>query len=265
MTPTIALLTDFGHRDAYVGIMKSVIRRICVDAELIDLCHEIPPQNVLSGAYQLATARPFLPNDCIVLAVVDPGVGTRRRPIAIESEGIRFVGPDNGLFTMAVERYDVGSAVQLTNSDYHLPEVSHTFHGRDIFAPAAAHLAAGVALADLGQALDTSQLVRLPGIGPLIKSDSIECTVVHVDHFGNAVTNLHTSTLAATGREVREVSTSDQKAPFGEGFFSVPKQKPVAYMGSAGYLEIGVRNGNAAAELQIGQGTLVHVSLSATT
>lgn len=258
----IALISDFGYHDAYVGIMKSVIHRINPEATMIDLCHEVTPHNVLSGSYLLATSAPFLPEKSIVLGVVDPGVGTSRRAIAVETEDLILVGPDNGLFNMIYERQQPLRAVELDNSNYHLPRVSKTFHGRDIFSPCAAHLSTGLDLFDVGSEIPQESLVRLPEIGPLIKETGIECRIVHIDHFGNVVTNLSRATLEAAGKEPAFVRVGDTKAPFAQTFADVSRNDPVAYFNSTDFLEVGIRNGSASDQLELKQRYLIHLETS---
>jgi len=259
MSRTIALISDFGYRDAYVGIMKAVIKGICPDAQLIDLCHEVPAHNVMSGAYLVASAVSYLPKDSIVLGVVDPGVGTSRRAIAVQCGELTYVGPDNGLFNMAYDLTPPLKAMNLTNSKYHLPRVSKTFHGRDIFSPVAAHLCAGVNFDDLGEELETESLVRLPEIGPLLKENGIECRVVHVDHFGNVVTNLSRDVMEAARKKPLFARIKEYRAPFAQTFADVAKSAPVIYFNSTGFLEIGIRNGSAAEQLDLKQRNLLHI------
>lgn len=256
---TIALISDFGYRDAYVGIMKSVIHGIAPEAYLIDLCHEVPAHNVMSGSYLVASALPYLPARSIVLGVVDPGVGTRRRAIAVRTENHTYVGPDNGLFHMAYDIEDPIEAVELTNPDYHLGRISKTFHGRDIFSPVAGHLAQGVPLADLGEAIDPEGLVRLPEIGPIIKENGIESSIVHIDHFGNVVTNLSREVMEAAGKQAKYVRIGEHRALFAQSFHDISKNDPVAYFNSTDYLEVGIRNGSAAEQLQLKQRLLIHL------
>lgn len=184
----ISLLTDFGTTDAYVGTMKAVILARTPAARLVDLCHEVPPQDVSRAAFLLYTATPYFPPGTVHLAVVDPGVGSGRRPVALATERAFFVGPDNGLFTYATARDPVIAAVELREADYRLADVSYTFHGRDVFAPAAAHLAAGGRLSDLGPPV--SDLVRLPPFPLEVAGSTIRGEVLHTDRFGNAITSI---------------------------------------------------------------------------
>jgi hypothetical protein len=259
MSRTIALISDFGYRDAYVGIMKSVIKGLSPDAQLIDLCHEVPAHNVMSGAYLVASAVAYLPENSIVLGVVDPGVGTSRRAIAVQAGQLTYIGPDNGLFNMAYDLTPPLKAVELSNSDFHLPRVSKTFHGRDIFSPVAGHLARGVAFEELGDEIEIESLVRLPEIGPLIKESGIECRIVHVDHFGNVVTNLSRDVMEAAQRRPVFARIKEHRAQFAESFAHVAKNDPVAYFNSTDFLEIGIRNGSAAEQLDLKQRNMLHI------
>jgi S-adenosylmethionine hydrolase len=196
----ISFLSDFGLEDDFVGVCYGVIRRIAPDTEVIDLSHGIAPQNVLQGALVLRNTLPFMPAG-VHLAVVDPGVGGARRAVALRSGGGRlFVGPDNGLLVLAAEADGgIAAAHELSNEAYRLPEVSRTFHGRDLFAPAAAHLAAGVAIEALGPALDPVTLVRLELPEPVIGSSRIRGEVLYVDRFGNVQLNLDRAQLEQVG------------------------------------------------------------------
>jgi S-adenosylmethionine hydrolase len=259
--PPIALVTDFGLKDAYVGIMKSVIVSICPDARIIDLCHEVPAQNIESGAYLLSSASQFLPDDTIVVGVVDPGVGGGdRRSVAVETDNFHFVGPDNGLFDLSFESNEPIRAVELTNPAYQLNEVHDTFHSRDIFAPAGAYLANGVGLKELGDPFDTEELVELPARQTYVSSDYIECHVMHVDHFGNLITSLLVSDLLdwCDGQlDSVNISLDGRNIPISESFGDAGRGRPLAYFGSSNRLEIAIRGGNAANLFNAGQGTNV--------
>jgi S-adenosylmethionine hydrolase len=257
---TVALLTDFGLKDNYVGIMKCVLDGICPGVQLIDLCHEVPPQNLLSGAYLLSSAAPYFKEETIVMGVVDPGVGGARRAVAIDTGSFICVGPDNGLFDMVLKKYPPERVVELDNDRFHLPKVSSTFHGRDVFAPASGHLAAGVAFEELGTPVDPDDLVRLPPSAPFIREKRIECHVVHIDRFGNLITNLTDDEMGEwlDGAKPR-VEVNDTEVPVFQTFSSVPKRRPLAYFGSSGQLEIAVREGNAARHFNGAQGQTVVV------
>ena len=185
-----------------MGVCRGVIKRIAPDAEVIDITHGIAPHSVVQGAFVLASTVPFMPAD-IHLAVVDPGVGSDRRAIALRgTDGRLYVGPDNGLLVLAADRLGgVEEAVELANPAYRLEPVAHTFHGRDVFAPAAAHLAAGVELAELGPGIAAKELVRIDLPAPSIGTRRIRATVVYVDRFGNVQLNLTRDDLAQVGIE----------------------------------------------------------------
>jgi S-adenosylmethionine hydrolase len=248
----ITLLTDFGLRDTYVGTMKGVIKGIAPAAELIDLTHEIAPQDIREGAYALATAYEYFPPGTVHVAVVDPGVGTARRPIAAQIGGWYFVGPNNGILSYVVAEHPVQAAVVLDNAKFHAPRVSRTFHGRDIFAPAAAALANGIALDRLGSPVDEihSFAVSQPLLGkagggshPVIKAH-----IIYIDRFGNAITDLSESWWAQRGRD-RAFSVVTVKgvriSKVSETYADVPVGEPLALFSSAGRLEIAIREGSA--------------------
>jgi S-adenosylmethionine hydrolase len=188
--PPITFLSDFGLEDDFVGVCHGVIKRIAPDAEVIDISHGIAPQNILQGALVLRHTLPYMPEG-IHLAVVDPGVGGNRRALAIRSADRRhFVGPDNGLLVPAAEAGAIEAVHELTSEAHRLHPVSRTFHGRDIFAPAAAHLATGVAIEELGPALESGTLVRLAVPEPRVDGSRIGAEVLYVDRFGNVQLNL---------------------------------------------------------------------------
>ena len=199
MVRTITFLTDFGMRDDFVGVCRGVIKRIAPDVEVLDVTHGISPRSVTEGALTLARAVPYLP-DAIHLAVVDPGVGGSRRAVAIRSgDGRVYVGPDNGLLTLAAPRDKIETARGLTNSRYHLERVSRTFHARDVFAPVAAHLANGADFVDLGEEIDPATLVCIDLPEPDIGTGGILATVLVVDRFGNLQLNLTREDVATFG------------------------------------------------------------------
>jgi S-adenosylmethionine hydrolase len=187
----ITFLTDFGLEDDFVGTCHGVIARIAPDVRVIDITHGIKPGRILQGALMLANTLPYMPEG-VHLAVVDPGVGGSRRPLALrDGSGRLYVGPDNGLLLPAADRFGgVAEAVELANPRYALEQVSRTFHGRDLFSPAAAHLALGVELGDLGPPIDPEELVRLDVPRPEVGERSIRATVLAIDRFGNAALNL---------------------------------------------------------------------------
>jgi S-adenosyl-L-methionine hydrolase (adenosine-forming) len=260
--PPIVILTDFGYRDHYVGVMKGVISSICPQAQIIDLTHGIPPQQVVAGALVLRESVNFFPARTIFLGVVDPGVGTDRKPIALETtSGLRLVGPDNGLLWPAAERAEITKIVELRSPRYRLPKVSASFHGRDIFAPAAAWLWRGVPLSELGPPLQT--LIRLdPGAGVIEKQKELDGEVIYVDGFGNLITNISRQTFERFARRFQQCRLSIRikrhaSLPLHKAYAEAPQGTPVAIFGSFGLLEIAVGNGNAAMHFNAGVGAPV--------
>jgi len=198
----VTFLSDFGLRDDFVGVCHGVIKRIAPEVEIVDITHGIPPQQILQGALVLANTVPYMPEG-VHLAVIDPGVGTDRKALALrDASGRVYVGPDNGLLVPAAARNGgVAEAHELTNREYALPEISRTFHARDVFAPAAAHIALGVELSELGPALDPAELVRIEVPEPEFGSGRITATVLYVDSFGNVQLNVNQEQLAGAGIE----------------------------------------------------------------
>ncbi len=258
MVAIITLTTDFGLRDPYVGIMKGVILGINPEARLVDLTHEIAPQEILEGALALEAAVPFFPPGSIHLAVVDPGVGSSRRPLALAARGQSFVGPDNGLFSFLFAEPG-WAAVTLEAPEYRLPTVSRTFHGRDLFAPAAAHLSLGLPLERLGPPLNDPVSLAWPE--PRWEGGVLVGEVLHVDRFGNLVTSLRGTALAELGPEeawaveIEGRSLGPPVRSFSEG----PSGASAAILGSSGRLEIFVRRGSARNLLGAGRGTSARV------
>lgn len=186
--PVIALLTDFGLRDGFIGVMKGVMLQIAPNARLIDVSHDLPPQDVAAGAFLNAWACGYFPTGTVHLCVVDPGVGTGRRMIVLEQAGHRFVAPDNGLLTPVLRMDEPRRIYAITEPRYWFDRVSNTFHGRDIFAPVAAHLAAGVDPAKMGPEIHDPVWLDQPG--PTVSKNRIECRVEYIDRYGNLVTDL---------------------------------------------------------------------------
>jgi len=254
----ITLTSDFGTRDAYAAELKAAVLALAREVQLVDVTHEIPPHDVAAGALTLEAAAPWFPPGSVHLAVVDPGVGTARRGLVLASGGQLFVGPDNGLFTpfLAGGGWEAFELVAAADGRH---AVSATFHGRDVFAPAAARLARGAAPRDLGPPLGDP--VRLPWPEARAVGGALAGVVLHVDRFGNLITSIRAGALAALGAEaavrvggrtLRVVSTYGDLRPHAAG----------ALVGSEGRLEIAVREGSAAAQLRARRGTPVVVSRS---
>jgi len=257
----ITLITDFGDRGGYAGIMKGVILTVNPRCPIIDITHHIAPQDREEAAFVLRSAYPFFPAQTIHLVVVDPGVGSTRKAIIIESDRYRFVGPDNGVFSFVFLREQVTRVWEITATEYLLPQISSTFHGRDIFAPVAAQLSLGVPAGEFGKELST--WVRLEGLEPEIRGGVIRAQVVSIDHFGNLVSNLSQDLfiravgsrpfrIAVGGRILGAVARSYSDGREGE---------VIALFGSSGLLEITVRNGNCQQALQVKRGAPVEIML----
>lgn len=261
MISTVTLLSDFGERDGFVGIVKGVILGICPTAALVDLSHEVPPQDVMSGALVLASAVAYFPAGTIHLAVVDPGVGTARRPILIETERFVLIGPDNGLLSLAAGANPVRRVVHLDRPEYFLPGPSQTFHARDVFAPVAGHCARGVDRASLGAVIDDFERLRVPQARRL--DDALEGQVIHVDRFGNLVCNIRREEVADFRAQNVSISIGGvQIAGIAPHYAAVREGKPVALWNSWGRLEIAVRNGSAVRHLRSRIGDRVQVTLA---
>ncbi len=260
MRPVIALLSDFGSRDHYVGTMKGVILGICPDATLVDISHEIPPHDVMEGALQLAAAARYFPAGTIFVAVVDPGVGSRRRGVAVDTGDYRFVGPDNGIFTQVLAELPPKKAVELTERRYGRPTVSRTFEGRDRFAPAAAWLAKGTHLPALGRA--AADLIRLDIPAPEIAEAAIRGAVLRIDRFGNLVTNVDRKSFErfASGRQV-QVSVGDRSVErLVATYADIPQGEVCALFGSTDHLEVAANSGSAADMLGLARGVPVNIT-----
>jgi S-adenosylmethionine hydrolase len=256
----ITLTTDFGLKDGFVGVMKGVIWEIVPDVHIVDLSHEISPQNVLEGAYIMGRSAPYFPKGTIHVGVIDPGVGTDRRPIAAKLGSQYFVGPDNGLFSFMLARAENnGEEVVIIDTDnpkYWLSEISNVFHGRDIFSPVGAHLAKGVPLEKLGTRIDNP--VRLKLLEPEKKGDGWVGQIMHIDHFGNIATNFkhkHLDNMGPVVVQLCGVEIQGLVRTFGER----PPGDLIALFGSTGNLVISVVNGNAASRLKAEPGDLVEI------
>lgn len=256
--PIITLMTDFGQEDGYVGAMQGVILSICPTATLTTLTHDVPPQNVPAAAFVLYQAFSYYPPHTVHCVVVDPGVGSKRRAIAIRTDHGIFIGPDNGVFTLILTAADVNilEAVTLTNPAYQLPKVSATFHGRDIFAPAAAYVAGGLPLSRLGPS--AINLVRL-NYASKAEAKNKHCRVIHIDHFGNLILDI-TAQDIENPDQVGFTIGNTVISPLSHTFADVEAGQLLAYPGSTrDHIEIAVRNGNAAKRLGVQLGDVVKI------
>lgn len=243
----ITLLTDFGLSDTFTGVMKGVIWSIAPDVHIADLTHAIRPQNVLDGALAIAEAAPYFPSGTIHVCVVDPGVGTARRPMAADIGGQIFIGPDNGLFSLLIEKgKDLTTPpvfVELNRKRFWLSQVSQSFHGRDIFAPVAAHLAGGVPIEELGDPFEDPVCLKFPE--PIKTEEGWQGRVLRVDHFGNLITNFRRLQLPQAGGVILDVGKTSV-TQFVSTFGSRPAGELIAMIDSGGYLSVSVVNGSAA-------------------
>jgi S-adenosylmethionine hydrolase len=271
MTPTkiITLTTDFGQRDSYVGQMKGAALGVAPEVRLVDLCHEVPPQQVRSGAYILETGYRAFPSGTIHVVVVDPGVGTDRRMLAVEAGGHVFVAPDNGLLSRVLDRQPATAVHELRERSYFGPQTSTTFAGRDVFAPVAAWIARGVELPRLGPAV--SDPVRLPPAGgPLTPGAATRVEVVHVDHFGNVVLDVTAERLASAlgqppteGSALRVATARTEVAVVRQTYARSVEGIPFLLINSAGYLEVAVNAGRADEALGLEAGMEVDLIVGA--
>ena len=239
----IVLLTDFSEPDGFAGVMKGVILSIHPGAQIIDLAHGLPPQDIRGGAFLLASHAPYFPRGTIFIGVVDPGVGSNRRGILIQTNRFFFIGPDNGLFSWALRNEKVKRIVEITNPKWMLETKRSTFDGRDVFAPAAAHLAKGVALSRFGP--DLNHLVELPWPEPQKRKNAWKGEVIHVDRFGNLISNLHRDLLKPGGRK-KVLLGRKVIGPIRRSYSAVKAGESVALFSSAGFLEIALSGANAA-------------------
>lgn len=257
MSGLITLTTDMGMADGYVGAMKGVVLEVNPLATLIDIAHDIPPGDVIHGAFVLSTAIPFYPQGTVHIAVVDPEVGSAdRRPIAVEVAGQYLVGPDNGLFSLLLS--GDCRAVVLTSQAFRLPEVSSTFHGRDIFAPSAGHLSLGAPIEDLGQEIFDPVMLELLTVKD--QGDELHGSVIHIDRFGNLITNVkptHLKSRCIDSVRVGELDVSGIKKSYCE----VGCGEPLALWGSSSCLEMAVNRGKASERALVGRGARVIVRL----
>lgn len=253
----ITLTSDFGWVDAYVGVMKGVILSIAPSARLVDLSHDVPPQNIEAAAYLLSSAAAYFPRATVHLAVVDPGVGSARRPLLVTTAHASFIGPDNGLFSFALDEPDAQAWV-LDRPAWWLPHPGNTFHGRDIFAPVAAHRANGTPPSELGTPIGDA--VRLAPRAPEQTPDgAILGHIVHLDHFGNLISNIPAEWLGG-GCWQCEIAGQRIEGPRAT-YADVQPGQPVLLVSSSGTAEIAVREGHAARQLGIRVGAQVRLSM----
>ena len=260
MSQIITLTTDFGLQDHYVSAMKAVMLGIAPDVRFVDVSHEIPPQDIMAGAWVIKNSAFLYPPGTVHLVVVDPGVGTSRHPIALKIEDQYFVGPDNGIFSLLFKEYDF-KAYKLSNSTFWKQGVSNTFHGRDIFAPVSAHLSKGVPIHEIGEPID--DLVTYHWAVPIADRDGLQGWVVHIDRFGNLITNLSGDLIEDHLKKkiVKIYVGNTMLNKIVSTFGDVEDGEPAAFIGSSGMLEIGINKGNAARMLSVDKGAQISIVL----
>ena len=283
----ITLLTDFGNQDAYVGIMKGVIAGINPVANIVDICHSVPPQDIFSGAYLLYTSYKYFPRKTIHVAVVDPGVGSRRDIVCVETKDYFFLAPDNGLLSFIIQDEKPKSIFRITNSKYFLPSPSNTFHGRDVFAPVAAQLSLGVKPQKLGIKINQLEQLDIPRPVPK-KKGQVEGQIIHIDRFGNLITNITKEYLVkGVGGQKPEVrskkpgafekiskekillkydtmeTTIGKKKIVGlsKSYTDAKPGKPLVLIGSAGFLEVSINQGNAQKYFKADKGSKIIIEI----
>ncbi|WNZ23958.1 SAM-dependent chlorinase/fluorinase [Leptolyngbya sp. NK1-12] len=247
--PVITLLTDFGLNDVYVGVLKGVIAQINPALTVVDLTHQIPPQNIAAAQFNLLNAYPYFPAGTVHVAVVDPGVGGARRSIALELSDGFLVGPDNGIFTGLLAQRTILHAVELTNTEYwRVLQPSNTFHGRDIFASVAAHLANGVPLLNLGAPFDPATLVKLPLATCTPTPTGFSGNIQYIDRFGNAITNIPGDFVQG---KRWSVTLGKRTIPGCRTYSEAAPGQPLALIGSHGWVEIAINGGDAQFQLRL--------------
>ncbi|MBC8164427.1 MAG: SAM-dependent chlorinase/fluorinase [Bryobacteraceae bacterium] len=258
--PVITLTTDFGTSDHFVGVMKGVILSICPEARVTDITHDVQPFQISQGAFLISQAFPYFPRGTIHVVVVDPGVGTARRPILVEAAGQRFIAPDNGVLAMVYA--DLPHTVrEITAEKYFLPSRSSTFHGRDIFAPTAAHLARGARPSSVGAKIEDH--LKIAFYQPQRSSKRRWTgTILHVDHFGNIITNFHVDQFEGIGTRPFELEAGPRRiSRLALNYSETESGEPFAIVGSSGFIEIAINQGSAAAFIGCGPGAPVDLSI----
>ncbi|MGD6852644.1 MAG: SAM hydrolase/SAM-dependent halogenase family protein [Candidatus Bathyarchaeia archaeon] len=254
----ITLTTDFGLKDPYVAEMKGAIYTINPQAKIVDITHEVDKFNVRMGAFVLASAAPYFPEGTVHVAVVDPGVGTARRAIVVQTKSSCFVGPDNGVLMLAAKKQGIQHIYELANPKFRLPQVSSTFHGRDIFAPAAAHLEMGVQPAEFGP--EISEAVTQSFGQVQHQNGCLVGKVLHIDGFGNVITNIHPDELPPISSLKVKLADNHLEAPVAKAYGETEPQQPIALVGSHGFLEVALNQGSAKERYGVKIGDRVEVA-----
>lgn len=260
--PTISLLTDFGLHDEYVGVIKGVICQSYPGIQLIDISHNLPPQDIGAAAHLLSRAYSFFPENTVHLAIVDPGVGSGRRLIAVKTDMYIFVGPDNGIFTHILQSHKCLQVHEITNSALYNATISNTFHGRDIMAPVAARLASGLHISEVGASISKDSCITLPSLQCEISPTTISGEVIYIDHFGNMCTNIAKSDIESFGFAPNlTIQVGDKlKISSISNSYSDGGTHPIALYDSHNQLEITTNGENAAMKWKLDIGTQVRVT-----
>ena len=262
----IAFATDFGLVDPCVGICEGVMLGISPEARVVHINHNISPQNLHEAIFNLFISYKYFPDKTVFCFVIDPGVGSSRKAIALEfhanGKTQYLVAPDNGIATPILNHEQVLRVVSLDNPAFQLPETSTTFHGRDIFSPAAAYIATGTDIAELGSALDKEELLKLELEQPSFREGIWHAQIIHIDRFGNLVTNLPSRKLEPPLSQWRASTRTQDLSPVYPNFASVDIGEIVSYTGSSGFIEIGLRNSNAHTELKLELGDWLYLRKS---
>lgn len=258
----ITFTSDFGDNDGYVGIVKGSIMSVNDNAKVIDVCHAIEPFNIVSAAWVIYNAFNYFPKGTIHVVVVDPGVGSTQRRIALKTSDYFFVGPDNGVFSLIVADplnkrglNDKLEAFHLTNPQFFLPEVSSTFHARDIFGPVAGYLSLGMSCTKMGEEIEISTMIQKSEMLVEMRESGLVGRVVHIDRFGNLITNIPASLV----HQNWNCSLGENEVPLSDSYHSVPKGELLAITGSHGFVEIAMNEGNAAEEFNVATGATVRL------
>ncbi len=256
----LTLLSDFGVNDVYVAVMKGTIAQINPALIVIDLTHHVPPQDIATARFHLMNAYPYFPSGTVHIAVVDPGVGSQRRAIAIQLESGFLVAPDNGLVSGVLSQHAAIAAVELTNPSYwRTPLPSTTFHGRDIFATVGAHLASGVPLRELGTEIDLRTIMQLPIPDLIWTGNTVQGVIQAIDHFGNLITNIPGGDVAGKSWSIRiENSTYPGKTIYSES----ESGEILALVGSHGWVEVAANRANAQTQLNLKWGSVLSVMIN---
>ena len=252
----ITFTTDFGLTDGFVGTTKGVVRKINPAAQVIDISHQIPPQDIDAAAFVIRTSYRYFPAGTLHMVVVDPGVGSQRKIIAVETEQYFFLAPDNSVLKYIFHDEKIIRVINVANKQYFLQEISQTFHGRDIFSPVAAHIAAGVELKLLGDEIHDFERGKV--LTPVIQPHKIIGHVIYIDRFGNLITNISNQLLKKVENIIINVGTIDIQN-LSNSYADVRPGEAVALLGSSGFLEIGIRNGNAQRTLNVNRNGIVEL------